>query len=85
MDDAEILRTIDIQQERFEENRFIRQKEEQQISAMRQEMEETRRMRKELYDQVVLDNTMEDLKHILAGEKISAEAMQRLAEWKTGL
>lgn len=42
-------------------------------------------MRKQLYDQVVLENAMEDLKHILADEKISPEAMQRLAEWKTGL
>ena len=52
---------------------------------IRERLEETRRLRKQLYGQVVLENAIEDIKQILAGEKVSPEALQRLAEWKTGL
>ena len=72
-------------QERIEEDLWIRDQTKQQISVIRERLEETRRLRKQLYDQVVLENAIEDIKQILAGEKVSPEAIQRLAEWKTGL
>jgi len=72
-------------QERVEENLWIRDQTKQQVSVIRERLEETRRLRKQLYDDVVLENAIEDIKQILAGEKVSPEAIQQLAKWKTGL
>ena len=72
-------------QERVEEDLWIRDQTKQQVSVIRERLEQTRRLRKQLYDEVVLGNAMEDIRHILADEKVSPEAIKRLAEWKTGL
>ena len=72
-----------LSQERVEEDRFIRQQTEQQLASLRQAQEEKRQLRQQLWDDLRLENTMEDLQYILRDETISPEAMRRLAEWKT--
>lgn len=70
-------------QERVEENLYIQRKEKEQLKRIREQMEERNRMRQQLWDQMKLENAMEDLKYILRDEKVSPEALKHLAEWKT--
>ena len=72
-----------LSKERVEEDRFIRQQTEEQLASLRQAQEEKRQLRQQLWDDLRLENTMEDLQYILRDETISPEAMRRLAEWKT--
>lgn len=39
-------------------------------------------MQKKLYEEVALENAMEDIRYLLGPEKISPASVKRLAEWK---
>ena len=45
-------------------------------------MEDCQQLQKRLYDQVALENAMEDIRFLLGPEKVSPEGVKRLAEWK---
>ena len=69
-------------QESVEEQVFVRQQEQEQLQHIKEKKQDCQRLQKKLYDEVALENAMEDVRFLLGKETVSPKSVKRLAEWK---
>lgn len=61
----------------------MHRQENEQLQNLREKLQACQHLRKQLYEEVALENAMEDIRFVLGPkEEISPEGLKRLAEWK---